>query len=105
VPSITTLSDDAAVRRVVVEGEVIDPDHGSELYAAICREVKHHAKTVEVDLAGVDLFGSIGINALLKGRHEAEILGCLVTVVAASELVRRIFQITDLTGLLGLPQG
>ena len=101
-PSLTTLSDDAAVKRVVVKGEVLDPDHASELYAAICREVKHRAKVVEVDLSGVELFGCAGINALLKARHEAEILGCVVTVVAASQLVRRVLEITSLTELLGL---
>jgi anti-anti-sigma factor len=87
---------------LALDGEVIDPPQGSELYEAICRVVKRRAKAVEVDLSSVELFGSAGINALLRARHEAEIVGCAVTVVAASQIVRRVLEITSLTELLGL---
>jgi len=91
--------------RLVLDGEVIDPPHAVELYEAICREVQHHANAVEVDLSGVDLFGSAGINALLMARKEAELVGCVVTVIAASPIVRRVLEITALTELLGLDEG
>jgi len=105
VPEITTLSDGSLTRQVVVEGEVVDPPQASEVYEAICLAVKHGAKTVEVDLTGVDLFGSAGINALLKVRHVAERLGCTVIVVGASRLVRRVFEVTNLTELLVIDEG
>jgi anti-anti-sigma regulatory factor len=59
---------------------------------------------VEVDRSAVDLFGSVGINALLKARQEAGIIGCAVTVIAASAIVRKVLEITCLTKLLGLDQ-
>lgn len=105
VPEITTRSDDGPTRVVVVTGEVIDPSHATELYDAICEEVHNRAKTIEVDLAGVDLFGSQGINGLLHAFQDAKRLGCAVTVVAASPFVRRVLEITDLVELLGLDQG
>jgi len=90
VPEISTLSDGTSVERIVVEGEVVDPADALELYEAICWAVRRRAEAVEVDLAGVDLFGSVGINALLQGRQEAQNLGCSITVVAASAIVRRV---------------
>jgi anti-anti-sigma factor len=104
VPEITTRSDGSPTRLVVVTGEVIDPPHATQLYDAICEEVHQRAKTVEVDPSGVDLFGSVAINALLHAHQDAKRLGCAVVVVSASPLVRRVFEITDLAELLGLDQ-
>jgi anti-anti-sigma factor len=105
VPEITIPGDGGPTRLVVVTGEVVDPPHGTQLYEAICEQVHHRAKTVEVDLSGVDLFGSEAINALLHAYQDAKRLGCAVRVVAASPFVHRVLEITDLTELLGLGQG
>jgi anti-anti-sigma factor len=105
VPDITTLGDGSPTL-IVVEGEVMDPPQATELYEAICAAVKKgRVEAVEVDLGGVDLFGSLGINALLHARQEAQHLGCSVTVVAASAIVRRVLEITGLSELLGLGEG
>lgn len=104
-PEITTRSDGTLTRQVVVAGEILDPSDASQLYEVICEAVRHRAKSVEVDLSGVELFGSVAINALLHAQQDAKRLGCAVTVVAASPLVRRVLEITDLTEVLGLPEG
>jgi len=105
VPEITTQGDGTPTQRVVVTGEVLDPPDASQLYDAICETVGQLAKRVEVDLSGVELFGSQAINALLHARQDAERLGCEVTVVAASPLVRKVLEVTALTEILGLDEG
>jgi anti-sigma B factor antagonist len=106
VPDITTVGDGSRPTLVFVEGEVIDPTHGTALYDAICAAVKKgRPGAVEVDLSGVDLLGSVGINALLQARQEAQNLGCTVTLVAASAIVRRVLDITGLSELFGLAEG
>jgi anti-anti-sigma factor len=104
VPRIHLIPDDVALRRVlVVEGEIADPPHADQLYDAICATVKRGATVVELDLTAVPYLTSIGISALLRARQEALALNCVVKVVAASQLVRRTLEVTELTGLLGLP--
>jgi anti-anti-sigma factor len=105
VPEITTRSDGTPTTRLVVTGEVLEAPDASPLYDAVCDAVRQRAKSVEVDLAGVELFGSQAINALLQARQDAKRLGCAVTVVATSPLVRRVLEITALTEILGLPEG
>jgi len=58
VPEITTRSDGTLTTLVVVTGEVLDPPDASQLYEAVCDAVRHQVKSVEIDLAGVELFGS-----------------------------------------------
>jgi anti-anti-sigma factor len=105
VPDISTVGGETPTRLVVVKGEVVDPPDGTQLYEAICVEVHGRAKVVEVDLSDVEMLGSAGLNALLHAYQDAKRLGCTVTVVAASPFVRRVFGITDLIELLGLPPG
>jgi anti-anti-sigma factor len=87
---------------VKVSGEVADPSEADHLYESICAEVRAGAPAVEVDLADVEILTSVGITALLKAKDEASKLGCVVSVIAASPLVRRVFDVTGLTEFLGL---
>jgi anti-anti-sigma factor len=105
VPEITIPGDGGPSRLVVVRGEVVDPPDGTRLYEAICEQVRDRAKTIEVDLSGVDLFGSEAINALLHAFQDAKRLRCAVRVVAASPFVHRVLEISGLTELLGLDDG
>jgi anti-anti-sigma factor len=98
VPEITTRGE-LPSRRVVVDGDLVDPTDGDQLYDAICREVRAQAASVELDLSGVELFGSTAINGLLKANQDAQRQGCLVIIVAASPLVRRVLEITSLTNV------
>jgi len=91
--------------RLLVLGEVIDPSDGTQLYDAICSEVRARAKFVEVDLSDVDMLGSAGLNALVHAYQDAKRLGCAVAVVAASPFVRRVLAVADLTELFGLAPG
>ena len=104
-PEITTRSDHGAARLVVVTGEVIDPPHASRLYDALCQQVHDQAETVQVDLAGVELFGAQAVNALLQAYQDAKCLGCALSVVAASPLVRRMLEIAQVIDLFGLDEG
>lgn len=101
-PKIVALGGPRTPNLVVVEGDVIDPGDGPALHEAICSAVRGRATSVEVDLSGVELFGSIGISALLEAKGEANAAGCALTVVATSPIVRRVLEITGLVEWFGL---
>src|SRR4051812_29104088 len=103
---ITTLCGRGETNKVVVvNGEIMDPPDAAQLYEVVRGAVEPPATTVEIDLDGVNLFGAAGIRALLEAEQEASRLGCSVSVVAASPLVRRVLQVTSLTERFRLPEG
>jgi len=102
---INTVGGHGTTLLVKVAGEVADPPDADVLYEAISTEVREGAFAVEVDLSDVDLLASVGISALLQAKAEASELGCPLCVVAASPIVRRVFEVTDLVGYLGLDDG
>jgi len=96
---------DSSTAKLVAEGEIVDPPDEAELHDAICAAVKQHATEVLIDLTGVAFMGSVGLNALVRAHCEAKRLGCTVTVVGVSPLVRRVLEVTDLAELFGLDEG
>jgi hypothetical protein len=100
-----TAVDGGGDRRVlVVEGDVIDPPHAAELYDALCAHVRAGASAVDVDLSAVELFGAAGVTGLMRARVEATRVGCAVSVVAASNLARRVLEVADVAEALRLPE-
>jgi len=102
---ITTVGGRGTALLVKVAGEVADPPDGDSLYDAISVEVRRGAFAVEVDLTDVEILTSVGITALLKAKAEAAEHGCPLRVIAASPIVRRVLEITDLVGHFGLEPG
>ena len=95
---------DPATANVVAEGEIVDPPDEAQLHDEVCAAVRQHATEVLVDLTGVRLIGSAGLNALVRAHDEAECLGCGIAVVGATGVVRRAFEITSLTELFGMDE-
>ena len=62
------------------------------------------ATGVELDLSGVTFLDSSALNALVVGRRMAVDAGVPVTIVAASQVVRRMLDLTALTAVFGLPE-
>jgi anti-anti-sigma factor len=85
--------------RIVAEGEL---DAAS---AAILASALDDATTggagVALDLAGVSFIDSSGLRVIAAEVRRAEETGASFTVSAASDAVRRIFEMTGLTSLLG----
>jgi anti-sigma B factor antagonist len=55
---------------------------------------------LRVELAEVPFMDTTGVAVLLKARRRALELGCSFTVVSASPVIARLFEITGLTTLL-----
>jgi len=58
-----------------------------------------------VDLSDVEIMASVGISALLRAKAQGEERGCPLRVVAASPIVFRVLEVTDLAGHFGLEPG
>jgi len=99
---ISTVGGRGTALLVKVAGEVADPLEADGLYDAICLEIRRQASAVEVDLSDVEILTSVGISALLKAKADAEALSCSLSVIAASPIVRRVLEVTDLVEHFGL---
>lgn len=55
----------------------------------------------ELDMSGVTFLNSASIAALLEGHQQALDLDSTLTITHASEIVRRVLQITGLSHLVG----
>jgi anti-anti-sigma factor len=58
---------------------------------------------IDVDLTDVTFMDSSGINALMACRAVAEPAGCRITVSHARPTVHRVFTVTGVNDLFGLP--
>jgi anti-sigma B factor antagonist len=79
--------------RLVLHGEV---DLASATYARdLFLESCSRARRVEIDLADVQFLDSSGLQALVAARRQADRDGCDCVVVAVSEPVRRVLELTQ----------
>ena len=62
------------------------------------------AERLVVDLSGVTFIDSSAIHLLLRWAEEADRSGLEFRVVPGGERVRRVFELTGVTGRLGLPR-
>lgn len=83
--------------RVGVVGE-IDSSNCEQLQAVLAEQAS--AGTVHVDLSEVTFIDSSGLRALLLGHRLIGEAGGTMRITAASENVRRLFEITGLTDRL-----
>ena len=88
------------VLRVEVMGDV-DVGEADALDAGL-RELASTGRPLEVAMEGVTFMGSAGLRALVAARADAEGAGGSLTVVSASQVVRRLLDITALAEPLGL---
>jgi len=93
-------SGDAAT--VAVIGEV-DLDSSLALAETLALAGARTAPVVSLDLTGVRYMDSTGLRAILEAKHDAERAGGNLTVIAASNIVRRLIEISGVAQLLGLP--
>ncbi|MEQ4299911.1 STAS domain-containing protein [Plantactinospora sp. B6F1] len=80
----------------------LDMDNADALHETLHRALRHRFRRVTVDLSQVTFCDSSGIGALLLSHAEADRIGCRLIAVAPRPFVRRVFELTGVTGLLGL---
>jgi anti-sigma B factor antagonist len=86
---------------VAVTGE-IDMTTAPELAKAI-EVISNHTRNVIVDLGGVTFLDSSGLNALIRGQRGLSKRQVGLRVVAPADgIVRRVFEITQLTEALSV---
>lgn len=61
-----------------------------------------NASTIEVDLAQVEFMDSAGLRVLVAARKQAEDAGRTLKLRSPHDRVRRIIEITGLSGVFGL---
>ncbi len=83
---------------VTISGE-IDIGCSKELLDMLVRAMRRHDPHLMLDLSGVTFFDCAGLTVLLRARRRAENHDGSLRVVAASDQVRRVI---DLTGLQDL---
>ena len=99
---VTDTAERDGVAVVTVTGE-IDSSNCATVQDLLADLARPGREAVEVDLAGVSFVDSSGLRALIVGQRSLAEVGAAMTVVAASEAVRRLFEITGLVERLGLP--
>jgi len=86
---------------VAVAGE-IDMTTAPELAKAV-EVISNHTRNVVVDLCGVTFLDSSGLNALIRGQRALAKRQIALRIVAPAEgIVRRVFEITQLTEALSV---
>lgn len=91
---------DVVVVRLTGEIDVSVADDVRLELAQVVADGPSDARTVEVDLTGLQFIDSSGIRVLLQTALESEPTGRLVMVVAASDPVRRVLEIAGVTDIL-----
>lgn len=98
-PHFNVQIDDATdPRRVVADGE-LDAASAATLAAAL-EDLPQGAGAIALDLSGVSFIDSSGLRVIAAQLQRSEAAGTSFTVSAASDAVRRIFEMTGLTTLL-----
>ena len=88
--------------RLIVSGEV-DLESSRSLSEALSEVVS--SRQVSLDLTGVGYMDSTGLRTILVAKEELERAGGNLNVVAASNIVNRLIQISGVSELLGQPEG
>lgn len=84
--------------RVVAQGE-LDAASAASLAGALS-EATGSGSGIALDLSGVSFIDSSGLRVIAAEVQRSEASGTAFTVSAASDAVRRIFEMTGLTSLL-----
>jgi anti-sigma B factor antagonist len=88
---------DDATATITVTGE-IDLETSGALHDALTSVYECH--DVHLDLSGVDYMDSTGLRTVLVAKGEIERAGGSLDVVAASNIVSRLIEITGIDGLI-----
>jgi anti-anti-sigma factor len=87
--------------RVEVGGE-IDDSNVASLISAFSGLADQSLERIDVDLTNVDYLGSAGVRALVQAADHAG--GALVRIVAASDIVLRVLELSGVIGMLVEPR-
>ncbi|AVT38423.1 hypothetical protein C6W10_20455 [Plantactinospora sp. BB1] len=82
----------------------LDMDTVDLLRRTLDQVLRHGFASVAVDLSQLRFCDSSGIRTLLFGCADAERLGCRMYVVNPRPFILRVFELTGVTSLLGLPE-
>lgn len=92
--TVTTAQETSDYARLRCVGEIDQAT--APLFADALADAVPGRGRVDVDIAGVTFMDSSGINALVQHRRP----GCRLLVVNVPPQIRRVFDITGLTGIL-----
>jgi anti-sigma B factor antagonist len=101
-PLEITIDRDGDDVRLIVSGEV-DLESSRALSEALSEVVS--SRQVSLDLTGVGYMDSTGLRTILVAKEELERAGGNLNVVAASNIVNRLIEISGVSELLGQPEG
>ncbi|MEO3922455.1 STAS domain-containing protein [Micromonosporaceae bacterium B7E4] len=101
--ALTIALDPGTDRTLIIRlsGE-LDMDSVDALHETLAEALRHRFNRVMVDLSELLFCDSSGIRALLLGHAEADRIGCEFVAVAPRPFVRRVFELTGVTALLGI---
>jgi anti-sigma B factor antagonist len=104
VPSLLSLSvtPDRECITVLAAGE-LDISNATDLEARIQKLSDAGWATVVLDLRGVTFMDSTGLRALQRSRRAMHARGRRVTIVDASDVVRRLFALTGMDQVMPSP--
>jgi anti-anti-sigma factor len=91
------------VARIAVIGEVDMASVPALSHKLLVTPVENNLVVLDVDLADTTFLDCAGINALLRARHAAASIGCLLYVSAPRPNVRRVLHLTGVLDHLTAP--
>jgi anti-sigma B factor antagonist len=94
-PMLLTTEVDGPVATIRVEGEV-DASNASEVRDAFLAVLSDGAVSLVIDCEKLSFIDSMGLSAIVSATREAKLQWGTVTVRNASDIVRRVLDITGL---------
>lgn len=80
----------------------VDLATAQEVRDTLLSTINRGATQLVIDATGVTFIDSTGVNAMIRARERAELLGGSVHVVSDAACVRRVLELTQLTRVLHL---
>jgi len=99
-----TISDSMTTAGVAIVPlpEEVDLACAQDVRDALLSTINRGGIHLVVDASGVTFVDSSGVNALIRARERAELLGGSLHVVSDASCVRRVLEVTQLTRVLHL---
>lgn len=102
-PTVQARHDPAnRITTVILAGDLDEAPSGT--LGALWSEILAPRQRIELDMSGVTFLNSAGIAALVDGHQQALAVDGVVTITSASNIVRRVLEITGLSHLVS-PSG
>lgn len=99
-PHLSVVADTDGHRADVVVSGDVDTGTADALEEQLGRIIDAGARSIDLDLAGLDFIDSWGLRVLITVRDRAELLGGRLRITSATDQVCRLLKMTGLEGLL-----